>query len=360
MKFRIKEIEVVQIGPFGRFKLTFPEEKPAQKAEVHILTGENGTGKTTLLELLTACFSNGLLPTIVESKSREPKSGVRITFNDGNFSFFQKGDLPIHQNAIVDSFAEKKNHPHQFYSFAVFAYSGYRRVASQPISGIQELKGHPLENALDFKRADNPSEILQWIANNIAAEAIAKAQQDEKEAVQRRLSVQQLEETVGQIIDKKVQFRLETKPYSVKIEVDGERLEFNHLPDGLKSIVSWLVDLLMRMDRLKWVNDTPVFERNFLLFLDEIEVHTHPAWQRKILPVVQRLFPNAQIFISTHSPFVVGSVDGAWIYKLVKPNGDSQLSAGYPMRSEDARSYRYWLEEVFDVASEYGMEAEQQ
>ncbi|MBK7937436.1 MAG: ATP-binding protein [Lewinellaceae bacterium] len=52
----------------------------------------------------------------------------------------------------------------------------------------------------------------------------------------------------------------------------------------------------------KWENDTPVFERNFILFLDEIEVHLHPAWQRKILPAVQKLFPNAQIFISTHSP----------------------------------------------------------
>lgn len=56
----------------------------------------------------------------------------------------------------------------------------------------------------------------------------------------------------------------------------------------------------------------------------------------------------------------MGSIDGAWIHKLIKPNGDSQLAAGYPMRSEDARSYRYWLEEVFDVASEYGVEAEQQ
>jgi hypothetical protein len=28
------------------------------------------------------------------------------------------------------------------------------------------------------------------------------------------------------------------------------------------------------------------------------------------------------------------------------------------MRSEDAKSYRYWLEEVFDVNSEYGLGAE--
>jgi predicted ATP-binding protein involved in virulence len=113
------------------------------------------------------------------------------------------------------------------------------------------------------------------------------------------------------------------------------------------------------MDRVKWENDAPVFERNFILFLDEIEVHLHPAWQRKILPAVQKLFPNAQIFISTHSPFVVGSVDGAWIHKFVKPNGDSQL-AGPPILSEDAKSFRYWLDEVFDIKKEFGEGAQRQ
>ena len=60
----------------------------------------------------------------------------------------------------------------------------------------------------------------------------------------------------------------------------------------------------------------PIIEKNLILFLDEIEVHLHPAWQRKVLPVVQKLFKNSQIFISTHSPFVVNSVDDAWVYKL--------------------------------------------
>jgi predicted ATP-binding protein involved in virulence len=114
----------------------------------------------------------------------------------------------------------------------------------------------------------------------------------------------------------------------------------------------------MRMDRVKWVNDTPVFERNFILFLDEIEVHLHPAWQRKILPAVQSLFPNAQIFVSTHSPFVVGSIDGAWIHKLVKPNGDTKL-ASPPILSEDSRSVSYWLKEVFDIKEEFGQAAQQ-
>lgn len=145
---------------------------------------------------------------------------------------------------------------------------------------------------------------------------------------------------------------------AILIEVNHERLDFNLLPDGLKSIISWLADLLMRMDRVKWVDDIPVFERNFILFLDEIEVHMHPRWQRKILPAVQGLFPNAQIFISTHSPFVINSVDGAWIHRLVKPNGDSVPLTSDPVLSEDGKSVTQVLEEIFDVKEQFGEQVE--
>jgi predicted ATP-binding protein involved in virulence len=243
------------------------------------------------------------------------------------------------------------------FSYATFAYSGYRRITNTPISGIKELEEHPFEGATQFNAQTDPSKIFQWITNTIAGEAIDKSQNNIKEAQEQRQSIQQLEEAIGMIIDRKIEFKLETKPYAVKIEVDHERLDFNLLPDGLKSIVSWLSDLLMRLERVKWVDNIPVLQRNFILFLDEIEVHLHPAWQRKILPAVQKLFPNAQIFISTHSPFVVGSIDGAWIHKLEKVDGASRLAKGYPMLSEDAKSYRYWLEEVFDIKSEYGQAA---
>jgi predicted ATP-binding protein involved in virulence len=258
---------------------------------------------------------------------------------------------------IVTNYLEKGAKSDSIYSFVLFAYSGYRQVSNAQINGIQEINEHPLNGALQFQRASEPQILLQWIANTIAAEAIAVAQKEQEEAANRRKSIAMLEEAISSIIQKKIAFRLETKPYSVRIELEGERLDFNQLPDGLKSIISWLGDLLMRMDRLAWKDDTPALERNFILFLDEIEVHLHPDWQRKILPAIQFLFPNAQIFISTHSPFVVGSVDDAWVYKLVKPNGDSHLAEGFPVLSKDEKTYDYWLELVFDIDTPYGLNA---
>ncbi|MEZ4961057.1 MAG: AAA family ATPase [Saprospiraceae bacterium] len=352
--FRITGLEAHQIGPFGDLKMAFPEKPKGMedKAEIHILTGENGVGKSTVLEMLSPSFDSRSQQTLT-SKARKNDLVIfsEVSFSEGG-SIHKiirgKGVNIKSRNTIVTDYYNQMNSVNQgTFSTAFFCYSGYRRVDQVKIESIKELLGHPFYNAVEFNYSIDPAYILQWITNNIAKEAIAKSQDESKVASRFRKAVSQLENIVSQIINQPVKFFLGYEPIDVVVEVNKERLDFNLLPDGLKSIVSWLADLLMRMDRVKWVDDIPVFERNFILFLDEIEVHMHPKWQRKILPAVQGLFPNAQIFISTHSPFVIGSVDGAWIHKLVKPNGDSV--AEEPILSEDGKSVQLILEEIFDL-----------
>lgn len=365
---RITQLELQQIGPFGDLTLNFPE-KPAgmeDKAEIHILTGENGTGKSTVLEGMVALIQAGKFYDLSNKLRSHGDHNIKVVLNNSGELVLFKGlkngkDYSFRKTneVLTERFTIPfQAFPKAAFSLAFFAYSGQRHFDQITISGIKEIDSHPFEDALDFRQSVNPKNILQWVANNIAGSFIAQGRGDNQQAENFRRSVQKLEKAISEIIQKDIQFHLEYSPYGVAIKIDNEQLDFNQLPDGLKSIISWLSDLVMRMDRVKWENDTPVFDRNFILFLDEIEVHMHPAWQRKILPVVQKLFPNAQIFISTHSPFVVGSVDGAWIHKLVKPNGDSKLAEGYPILSEDEKSYEYWLEEVFGIHEKYGLVAQ--
>ena len=364
--FRISKLEINNIGPFGNLVLDFPE-KPASardKAEIHILTGENGTGKSTILEILTGTIYK--VPTKVVGKRRFSNNNTQfsVIFSEifpVSFTYansMESFGSAFNRHELEELINFKPNWRNHQFSTAFFAYSGYRRVSETNIKTIEEIEEHPFANALDFDYSINPHLITQWLANTISKEAIANSQHGQQAANRYRMAISQIEKATATIIEKPVRFLLELEPMAVKIQIADELIDFDYLPDGLKGIISWLSDLLMRMDRVKWVNDTPVFERNFLLFLDEIEVHLHPAWQRKILPAVQSLFPNAQIFVSTHSPFVVGSVDGAWIHKLVKPNGDTKL-ASPPILSEDSRSVSYWLKEVFDVKEEFGQAAQQ-
>jgi len=201
---------------------------------------------------------------------------------------------------------------------------------------------------------------VQWIANSKAKEAFALAKHDNARADRYREAVTRIEQVIADITGKSFHFNMSDDPLKVAALIDDVEVELDVLPDGLKSIISWVADLLMRMDRIPWVDDIPVLERPFFLFLDEIEVHLHPAWQRKVLPTVQGLFPNAQVFISTHSPFIIASADDAWIYPLYEVEPGQGTVVGTPLSSMVGNSYSTVLREALGIDEEFAPQVEEQ
>ena len=51
-----------------------------------------------------------------------------------------------------------------------------------------------------------------------------------------------------------------------------------------------------------------------VLLIDEAENHLHPKWQKTFLQNILALFPNIQIILTTHSPFIISSVGEARVY----------------------------------------------
>ncbi len=193
---------------------------------------------------------------------------------------------------------------------------------------------------------------------NSAKHALAKEEGDMASAALYAKSLGRIIDAIKQITELDVEFKIQRQPLSVKLRVDKDIIPFEVLPDGLKSIISWLGDLSVRLDTIGWAyRGLDIFEQELILFLDEIDIHLHPKWQRKILPAVQKLFPNSQIFVSTHSPFVVGSVEDAWIYQLPE-KGKQTERVIKPVRSDPGKSYRLILKEIFDVDKDFGEETE--
>ena len=380
--FRIESLEINKIGAFEHIKMDFPKKIDPEKAEIHILTGENGTGKTTILHLLSHCvpFEESWLTEkfhslrqsafIIDASLYDYHEKIKIDnkYFDNNLKNIDEEDLKLYFKNYADLPKELLYYPEiGVFPFILFAYSGYRKLSDIESDGIKPLNENPLENSLNFDKSINPNLFVQWIANTQSNYALNYLKLLENEGMLEytkfnkmfREPLELIESIISQVIGQSMKFEVEGNRHEVKIRLDkNQTIPFNHLPDGLKSIISWIGDLLMRMDRIEWYDDKiDIFDRNFILFLDEIEVHLHPAWQRKILPVVQKLFKNAQIFISTHSPFVVGSVDGAWVHKL-KKDGAYAVLDGEPVLSEDAESYDTILEEIFGVKERFGIEIE--
>lgn len=398
---RITRLEAQGIGPFEDLNIEF-KPKPngmEDKAEIHILTGENGTGKSTILMLLASCGKlrekdNSLITERIRLKNNiQVGSFVYISFDDpvkvgllpnpifsfneeswfeikkfedwGRFfleekeldSLYKRFKIPKNvKNSIIDYPVHQFNLGDRKYEmlFAYFSYSGYRISKGTGVVNIKEITSNPLENAVNFEKSIDSDLILDWVANLTTKELISKNRGNTKNHIN---AVKRIEKALSDITGKKIEFDLE-ESLKVTVKLNERNLSFDVLPDGLKSIISWLSDLLMRLDRIDWADKSKsILEQNFILFLDEIEVHLHPSWQRKILPVVQDLFPNAQIFISTHSPFVVGSVDGARVYKFkLDENNNSVLEKEY--LTEDGHSYQYYLRTGFDIESDFGLKNE--
>lgn len=359
---KIRKLHLKNIGVFEDEPIDF-KPCPEGKAEIHILTGENGTGKTTILQALANSIKSDSITLWDKLILGEDQTFLKRLRQGCDLNLIPDLDNyePLKYFRYIYDRVSKDNKltmPVNRFSFAAFAYSGYRQIKDEPIEIGKEIDENPLYEALDFIKDENSKfNVNQWLGQNLINSSLEQTKNKLEEAEYFKKKVQTLESVVNDIIlketkDNEIRFEMQSATKLVLIKNEQE-LDFDVLPDGLKSLISWIGDLLMRLDSLKWENDTPIFDREIILFLDEIEVHLHPAWQRKVLPIVQKLFKNAQIFVSTHSPFVVNSVDDAWVYKLKVKDGKAKVES--VTKSEDGNSYSYVLEETFDIKEEFGV-----
>lgn len=402
--FRVEALALHQVGVFDDIRLDFKPiaspDRDADKAEIHLFTGPNGCGKSTLLyaiaEILGAVqishnsliyrrfrggescvdfiFSGkaGHYGTRVPDNSNAGSGFIglfgqywQLSYDENRGRFFGYDSLHLHSKLAkykynTLSFQSSNTHSLTTFPFAVFAYSGQRTLTDVKLGAIQQINNSPFENALSFDNTARPQVLLQWIANNRTQAALARQDGDKEAAAIYDRALFRITGLIHDICGMDVEFRLQRYPLAVTISLNGVSVHFDALPDGLKSIISWVADLSLRLEAIPWENkQEDVFSQSLILLLDEIDIHLHPKWQRRILPAVQKLLPNSQIFVSTHSPFVVGSVEDAWVYPLPEPGKpDSPLLVeGIP--SAAGKSYRLILEEVFGVEGEFDVETEE-
>lgn len=371
---RITGLTLNNVGVFEHLELTFKKNQQSDKAEMHIFTGENGTGKTTLLESLTYFdqWFNKPLRDLREEKSnrydydslarkeRRQSRHEKDKFNVGIYFLKREMEISLMGQAHFTNtdffelyYKNDKHFDYYYHSYNFFAYNGHRQLKDTKVEAFKNFEFNPITEALTFTKSHVNENLFQWIANNKTRSALSYQKGNKKDSEKYISSIQKIEQAIGEIIGRKVEFIVDEYSLNVMVKLDNESLHYNTLADGYKSVISWLTDLVFRLDYMPSEG-----KERFTLFLDEIDIHLHPSAQRRILPVIQKLFPKSQIFLTTHSPFVIGSVDNAWVYKFkLDENGNSVLD-GKPFLTEDAKSYRYILDQVFDINKQFGIEVE--
>ncbi|OJE17822.1 hypothetical protein A9490_13660 [Bacillus thuringiensis] len=114
------------------------------------------------------------------------------------------------------------------------------------------------------------------------------------------------------ILNKKSKVSLDYSIKADEVQVtlpDGKVLPFRMLSDGYRNTIGIVADIAYRMSVLN-----PHLEKNAsrltpgIVLIDEIDLHLHPKWQRRIVDDLKRTFPNVQFIVTTHSPFIIQSL----------------------------------------------------
>ena len=96
---------------------------------------------------------------------------------------------------------------------------------------------------------------------------------------------------------------------SLLIDRDATTLPVRLLSDGERGVLAVVLDLTRRLARANPEMTDPAAEAEAVVLIDEIELHLHPAWQRRIVTNLTRTFPKCQFIATTHSPQVIGEVE---------------------------------------------------
>ncbi len=189
--------------------------------------------------------------------------------------------------------------------------------------GKKLKKVHPAyAGAFSSKRGFNLYDVVEWWESK---EAIAGEAPESSSARQLEL----IQQTLNALCPQFSNWRLERDAESTKEELDlwvdktvdtatldekgnlvdstkQQKLRVRQLSDGERSIIAMCFDIARRLILLNEKDGDPVKNGRGIVLIDEIDLHLHPEWQRKIVTDLPRVFPSLQFIATTHSPQTIG------------------------------------------------------
>jgi len=127
--------------------------------------------------------------------------------------------------------------------------------------------------------------------------------------------IRAFETALGIFLNDFTNVEVEADPLRITVQKQGHRLALNQLSDGERSFIAMLGDMVRRLALANPDLDDPL-QGHGVVLIDELELHLHPKWQREIVQGLRHTFPNIQFIGTTHSPFVIQSLDPGELINL--------------------------------------------
>jgi predicted ATP-binding protein involved in virulence len=94
------------------------------------------------------------------------------------------------------------------------------------------------------------------------------------------------------------------------------------LSDGYQNVAAWCGDLVSTVTRVFQDYRNPLQARGLLL-IDEIDLHLHPVWQRRLREFLSTKLPHFQIIATTHSPLTAHQCGEGELHFFARPTPSS-------------------------------------
>lgn len=294
---RIHSILIKDIGPIKDLDLKFDNH-------FNIICGQNGIGKTTILDCLAQSFSVNQI-TVRKTAGTEKGSwkidisrngvGTNRTFETTSFHPNEN----THKSINGQGFYENSNDIIVFKTHRDIQYTKLSSLAVDPIKETAHFAQETLIGSL-------PNELKNWFVNRLLFSA-QPGTLDENQ-----LKNYELAKTCFNVLNPNVRFsKVVPNSFDILLNTQNGEIYFEYLSSGYKSCLAVLLGLIREIE-LRYKNPSKFIEDfEGIVFIDELDLHLHPEWQARIYRALKIILPKAQIFTSTHSPHII---------QVAKPN----------------------------------------
>jgi predicted ATP-binding protein involved in virulence len=351
---RIKELHLENFRGFEKLDIVFPED-----SNVAVFIGENGSGKTTVLDAIVFLLQikifqnycvgkkNGIIhqKTDVSNTSLLDSLVLKLSLDDFISSLYPITYSPNAQYTVDENttnkpfflslyYARGKEQHLEFLEDKIPLHSGilYSPRNWNELKHNYEKANSPYNDAfginlIDPRKAQNDFEQWFFSLENNELQSIF----DNKDFKFRLPELETFRNVISTFFsnfnDIKIDRIKGNREKGVKVfdktdnwielNKNGDKLRLSQLSAGEQALLMFIVDITRRLLQIN-SNSTAeqIIQSSGIILIDEIELHLHPKWQRNILPALTKTFPNVQFIVTTHSPQIVSSVPNESIFVL--------------------------------------------
>lgn len=339
------------------------EMKIVFQSQFTVLIGDNATGKTTILDALSIAMGGFLLGLDKQYLSPQTNTPRTITLDDIRRIAFSRKEVadqfPVIIQAkgivmekaitwkrellkkskkttattkdakeIIDLASQAQEltrniDTHKKVVLPILAYHGTGRLWAEHREKIEyKTQGTRLEGYLDCTSPKSSGK--QFKAWFKTLEDEVRKFEEPEDVLQLKVIKDVLKQIVPEWDDIAFSFAEDDLLGFFKtIEGKNKYLPFRMLSDGYKNMIGIVADIAYRCMKLNpHLGEQAIKQTSGIVLIDELDLHLHPKWQKKIVEDLKNTFPKLQFVATTHSPFIIQALKADEIIKL---DGDKEV-----------------------------------